>query len=138
MPGWLTVHIIGLVLVAALFGGMLFFAALFTPLVFRKLPRETAAAFLRDVFPVYYRVMGIASLVAALPLGLAQGYKAEVALLVAVAAGFVIANTVIRPRVERAREDGRDARFKTLHRTSVVLNLGQFILVTIVLIRLAQ
>lgn len=138
MPDWLTIHIIGLILVAAVFGGMLFFAALFTPLAFRKLPRDTAAGFMRDVFPVYYRVMGIASLVAALPLGLAQGYKAEVAMLVAVTAGFVIANTVFRPRIDRAREEGRDAVFKALHRTSVILYLGQFVLVTIVLIRLAQ
>ena len=138
MPAWLTVHIIGMILVAALFGGMLFFAALFTPLVFRKLPRDAAAAFLRDVFPAYYRVMGIVSLVAALPLGLAQGYKAEVAMLVAVAAGFVFANTVLRPRIERAREAGRDGVFKALHRASMILNLVQFGLVTIVLIRLAQ
>ena len=138
MPGWLTVHIIGMILVAAQFGGMLFFAALFTPLVFRKLPRDTAASFLRGVFPAYYRVMGIVSLVAALPLGLAQGYKPEVAMLVAVAAGFVFANTVLRPRIERAREAGRDTAFRNLHRASVILNMAQFVLVTIVLIRLAQ
>ena len=38
---------------AALLSGMLYFALGFAPLVFTRLPAETAARFIRAVFPVY-------------------------------------------------------------------------------------
>lgn len=138
MPDWLTLHIIALVLVAALFGGMLMFAAIFTPLIHRSLPRDTAVGFTRDVFPVYYRVMGILALVAALPLVPAHAYWTEIAMLVTAAVGFVFANLVLRPQVNAARDENRDSAFKRLHKASMLLNLAQFVLVTLVLIRLAQ
>ena len=138
MPEWLTLHVAALVLVAALFGGMLMFAALFTPLIHRKLPSDIAVGFTREVFPVYYRAMGILTLIAALPLVPAHAYWAEISMLVTVAVGFVFANLVLRPEVNAARDADKDGRFRLLHRASVLLNLIQFVLVTIVLIRLAQ
>lgn len=138
MPGWLTFHVMALVAVAALFGGMLTFMAIFTPLIFRNLPEKTAREFLRAVFPVYYRVGGLIALAAALPVAGAQAYKPEIAILLLVAAGFVFANRVLRPAVERARERNADARFRRLHRASVQLHLVQFVGVTVVLFRLAQ
>lgn len=138
MPDWLTLHVVALVLVAALFGGMLMFAALFTPLIHQKLPADTAVGFTREVFPVYYRVMGILALVAVLPLVPAQAYWTEIAMLVTTAVGFVFANLVLRPQVNAARDGKNDGRFRLLHRVSVLLNLAQFVLVAIVLIRLAQ
>jgi hypothetical protein len=138
MFGWFTYHVLALVLVAALFGGMLFFAALFAPMVFRNLPREEAAAFMRGIFPVYHRIMGIVAILAILPLAPQWSYGPEVALLAAVAAGFVFANTVLRPRIDAARDSGRTAAFRRLHRASVVLNMGQLAAVTVVLVRLAQ
>ena len=138
MPDWLTLHVAALVLVAALFGGMLTFAALFTPLIHQKLPSATAVGFTREVFPVYYRVMGILALIAALPLVPAQAYWTEISMLVTTAVGFVFANLVLRPQVNTARDENKDGKFRLLHRASVLLNLIQFVLVTIVLIRLAQ
>ena len=135
---YLTLHVAGLMLVAALFGGMLFFAAVFAPLVFRKLPEETAAGFIREVFPVYYRVTGILALVAALPLVPAHSYMLEVAMLVATALGFVVANLILRPKINAARDEGRDTAFRRLHGASMILNLVQFAVVTVVLLRLSQ
>jgi hypothetical protein len=138
MFDWFTLHVAALVLIAALFGGMLAFMTVFTPLVFARLPQEAAGPFLRAVFPVYYRVCGILSLVAVLPLAPARAYLPEVVTLVLVAAGFVAANTALRPAAERARDAGRDGRFRLLHRASVLLHLVQFAAVTVVLVRLAQ
>lgn len=138
MADWFTLHIGALVLVAALFGGMLFFMAVFTPLVFRKLPEDAAPPFLRAVFPIYYRVCGVLALLAALPLVPAQAYPSEIVVMVLVAAGFVVANTVLRPAIDRARDATNEGRFRILHRTSVVLHLIQFPAVLYVLMRLAQ
>lgn len=138
MTDWLTLHVGALLLVAALFGGMLFFMALFTPLVFRKLPEGAAPPFLREVFPVYYRTCGLLALVAALPLVPAHAYPAEIVVLLLTAAGFVFANKVLRPAIDRTRDAGNDGRFRSLHRASVILHLIQFAAVLYVLIRLAQ
>lgn len=138
MFDWFTYHILALVLVAALFGGMLFFAALFAPLVFRTLPRDDAATLMRGIFPVYHRVMGIVAILAILPLAPQWSYGPEVATLAVVAAGFIFANTVLRPRIDAARESGRTAAFRRLHRASVLLNMAQLIAVAVTLVRLAQ
>lgn len=141
LPGmidWLTLHVGALILVAALFGGMLFFMAVFTPLIFRKLPEGVAPPFLREVFPVYYRTCGLLALLSALPLVPAHAYPAEIMILLLVAAGFVIANKVLRPAIDRTRAAGNDGRFRFLHRASVGLHLVQFIAVSFVLVRLAQ
>lgn len=138
MTDWLTLHVGALLLVAALFGGMLFFMAVFTPLVFRKLPEDAAPPFLRAVFPVYYRVCGVLAIVAALPLVPAHAYPVEVVIMLLVAAGFVVANKVIRPAIDRARDATNEGRFRMLHRTSVVLHVIQFLAVGFVLTSLAQ
>ena len=54
MLDWLSLTLLAALTAALLFGGMVYFAILFTPLTFRLLPRETAGAFLRQVFPAYY------------------------------------------------------------------------------------
>ncbi|MEM6943536.1 MAG: DUF4149 domain-containing protein, partial [Pseudomonadota bacterium] len=41
------------------FGGMVFFTALFSPLVFVKLPAETAGPFIRQVFPWYFAATAV-------------------------------------------------------------------------------
>lgn len=138
MFDWLTLHVVSLLFVAALFGGVLFFAALFAPLVFRRLPRDDAAALMRGIFPAYHRVMGIVAILAILPLAPQWSYGPEIATLAAVAAGFVLANTALRPRIDFARESGQTARFRRLHRISVALNMAQLAAVTVVLVRLAQ
>ena len=138
MFDWFTYHVLALVVVAALFGGMLFFAAFFAPMVFRKLPREDAAALMRGIFPVYHRVMGIVTLLALLPLVPQWSYGPEVATLAMVGAGFVFANSVLRPHINAARESGRTATFRRLHRASVILNMAQLVAVAVVLVRLAQ
>jgi hypothetical protein len=115
---------------AALFGGMLFFACVMTPLVFRKLPQDVAGPFLRQVFPVYY-------LTGAAMAFLAAAASAEVnfiacILLVVIAGSFLYARFVLMPKVNAAREDGAlgSADFKRLHRRSVLVNLGQLVAVT--------
>jgi len=46
-------HVITGLSLALTFGGMIFFSAVMAPLVFTKLPFETAGAFIRQVFPWY-------------------------------------------------------------------------------------
>ncbi len=135
-----TLHIAATLAVALVLGGMVFFAAMFTPLIFAKLETETASGFIRQIVPVYYRVMAALSIAAAAPIW----YRAEAWVMAAVGALFIAAMMLLMPAINRAR-DGRAAgdqaaarRFARLHRASVLINLAQMIAVLIVFLRLVR
>jgi hypothetical protein len=125
---------------ALLAGGMVFFAAVFAPLVFVKLPIETAGGFIRQVFPVYYLAGAATALLGGL-LALAAR-PVDGAVLLAVAAGFVVARQGLMPRINalRDRELAGDAAagraFQRWHRASVFLNAVQLLAALAVLVRL--
>jgi hypothetical protein len=136
-----TLDIVALLLSALLFGGMAFFAGVMAPLIFSKLPAETAGGFMREVFPVYYLVMALVAFLAAL--AAMVGRFGESVILVLIAAGFLYARFGLMPQINRLRDaelEGNAAasvRFKRLHRASVLLNLVQLIAAGGVLIALA-
>ena len=128
---------------ALTFGGMTFFSAVMTPLVFTKLPLNIAGPFIRQVFPWYYLTMGATILVALAALMLAAGGRPtwEVALATLVLAGFAVARQVLMPLINQARDGelaggfGAARRFRQLHMVSVVINGFQWIAVLVVLMR---
>ncbi len=121
-------ELVGLYAAAVLLGGMVAFSFLFAPLVFIKLPAETAGPFIRAVFPWYYLfVLGVAALAA---LALAAGGAGPWLVMAAVAAAAVVAREVLMPAINRARDrqlagEGSAARFDWLHRGSVAINFAQ-------------
>jgi hypothetical protein len=114
---------------ALTFGGMTFFSAVMAPLVFTKLPAETAGTFIRAVFPWYYLTLGATTLVALLALlpGVAGSTPWEAMVTALILLGFVYARQVLMPRINRARDaelaGQQDAgrRFQRLHRASVAV-----------------
>jgi hypothetical protein len=120
---------------ALTWGGMTFFSAVMAPLVFTKLPLETAGGFIREVFPWYYLAMGLTTLLAVLLLlpGIGAGVGWPAALSVFVLIGFVVARQVLMPRINQARdaelagESGAGQRFKRLHGLSVLINGAQWL-----------
>lgn len=138
-----ALSVVGAVLTAAVFGGMVFFAAVYAPLVFTKLPAATAGAFIRAVFPVYYKVMGAAAIVA----GLLLLPSANGVVMAVIGAVFVVVMLLLMPRINAARDaslagGGREhrsaqaRRFTGLHRLSVVINFVQMLAVLAVLVGL--
>lgn len=114
---------------AILLGGMVGFSFLFAPLVFLKLPAETAGPFIRSVFPWYYLfVLGAASLaaLAAAVVDPAVGFA-----MAGVAVLGLLAREVLMPAINRARdrhlggEAAAGRRFERLHRSSVAINFAQ-------------
>jgi hypothetical protein len=57
--------ITGIFLLSLIIGGMFFFAAIMTPLVFTKLPAEISGPFIRQAFPLYSKAMAGMTLAAA-------------------------------------------------------------------------
>jgi Domain of unknown function (DUF4149) len=116
-------------LLALVLGGMAFFSFLFSPLVFIKLPMETAGPFIRQVFPWYFlTVAGLFALAAA---ALAFVAPALALLAAAMAVLGLLNHRVLMPRINRQREallagDASASKaFDKLHRRSVGINLLQ-------------
>ena len=129
--------ITGIFLLALIIGGMFFFAAVMTPLVFTKLPPEISGPFIRETFPVYSQFMAGMTLAAAFSLwGISES-----AYLVLVFVLFVLAWLWLMPLINRYRDDqlkGNEKAGKTfniLHRLSVVVNLAQMGIIGFVLYR---
>ena len=129
--------ITGIFLLALIIGGMFFFAAIMTPLVFTKLPPEISGPFIRQTFPVYSQAMAGMTLAAALSL---WSYSESV-YLISVVILFLWAWLWLMPRINRYRDEqlkGNEKAEKTfniLHRLSVVVNLAQMGAIGFVLYR---
>jgi len=125
---------------AALFGGMLLFATVVTPTVFRSLAEAPMRVFLRAIFPLYYLYVIVTSLAGGL--ATISSNPRLGAILLAIAAAAVVLRQIVMPRANAARDaelagDARaKARFQTLHRVSVVVNLAQLLLAGLVVVRL--
>ena len=127
--------ITGIFLLALIIGGMFFFAAIMTPLVFAELPPEISGPFIRQTFPVYSQAMAGMTLAAALSL---WSYSESV-YLISVTVLFLCAWLWLMPRINRYRDEqlkGNEKAEKTfniLHRLSVGVNLAQMWVIGFVL-----
>jgi hypothetical protein len=116
--------------IALVLGGMAFFSFVFSPLVFFRLPAETAGPFMRAVFPWYFLAVAVLFAVAAVLLWARPG----LAVLMAAMAVLGLGNRqVMMPRLDRMRdrflagEEGAEKRFDRLHRASVGIGLMQMV-----------
>ncbi len=108
---------------AAVLGSMLFFAAVVAPLVFAHFPEADAGAFIRRLFPRYYDVLAVVTAAGSLfALGSVVG-----GLMSAVMVLFVFSRFWLMPRINDARDAGRESRFALLHRASVIINFLQML-----------
>ncbi len=129
--------ITGIFLLSLIIGGMFFFAAIMTPLVFTKLPPDISGPFIRQTFPVYSQAMAGMTLLAAIFL---WGFF-ETVLLLIVFALFIWAGLWLMPRINRFRDDHLQGNqkagrtFNILHRLSVGVNLAQLWIIGFVLYR---
>ena len=126
-----------LILVAFLLGSIIFFAAIVTPAVFKFLEREQAGIYLRGLFPRYYMWGAIVAALAAAVSWPVDSISGVVLAIIATA--FIGVRQLLPPPINVARE-GRAAgdevasrKFASLHRLSVIINLGQMIVLVVVL-----
>jgi hypothetical protein len=123
--------VIALLSSALLVGGMAFFAAGVAPLVFRLLPPDHAARFLRGLFPVYYVWLIATAGAAAVAL---FPFSATAAGIMAAVAGLTVwLRQVLMPRInalsDRAKAGDAEAgvAFNRAHRLSVAANMVQLV-----------
>lgn len=126
---------------ALAFGGMVTFAGFFAPMVFRKLDKPVADAFMRDAFGPYYVFMAAVSGVAAVAALPVQPWDA--AIMALVTAAFLASRYVTMPQTQRlfdARERGEYGaaeEFTRAHKRAAFVNMIQLVAVLVALLRLA-
>ena len=123
--------------VALLIGGMVFFAALIAPLVFRVLPADHGGRFIRTLFPRYYvwvMACSAAAVVALFPLS-----KPDAGIMAVVAGLAWWLRQSLMPRInalsDLAKAGDAEAQkgFDRAHKLSVVANLLQMVAAAAVL-----
>lgn len=134
-----------LILVASAWGGMLFFAGIFAPSVFGFLKADVAGGFIRRLFPIYYLVIGLICVIAAVCLFFQWPETVlDVTFLLVVVVGFVVARQYMMPKINHLRDAalGGDSKaergFNYWHQASVWLNSIQMLLILFVLVRLGM
>ena len=125
-------HQLALYATALMLGAKLFFSFVVAPMVFAALPQAVAAGFMRALFPIYYAAIVVVAALATAIFVWAGDLRGAVVLGVIAALGLV-SRQVLLPRIEvwrpgkEAGEAVATAKFRALHRVSVLINLAQMI-----------
>ena len=133
---WVSLYNFAIMGLSLQFGGMAYFAFIFSPMIFKFMDSEEASKFLRRMFPVYYRLSAAVSIFPALMLIPVQSYHLEVGTLLAVAVIFLFAARVLVPLSNAARDENKVKKFNIIHRLSVSIYMIQMIAILAILISL--
>ncbi len=129
--------IIGLIALACLLGGMVFFGVVMAPLVFTKLLPGTADLFIRATFPRYYAYVAVTAGLASFGLLLRGNFGQAIILALVLMLTIWLWHSWL-PHLNQVREAGNQAAFAWGHRLSVWLNGAQLLAVLAVLIAVAR
>jgi hypothetical protein len=128
------------ILTASVFGGIVFFASVVAPVVFKVLDGDDASRFLRTLFPRYYLFLIITAGLAAL---FSWGEPLQALGLGFISLSTLFVRQVAVPRINAWRDAEMDGdmaagkKFKAGHRGTVVLNLVQLVIAAAVLVLIA-
>ena len=130
---------ITILLTTILLGSMVFFASIVAPSIFKTLKDNDALKFTRYLFPKYYLwCIGVCSL----SLLFAVVAKSSIFIpLLIILIGFIYSRQLLTPKISEAKDqwlasDSPEdkARYKSLHKRSVIINAIQMILLLIIVV----
>ena len=131
-----SLHVVSLLVVAFLFGGMLLFSAGFAAFLFKYLPPADARMLIRKAFPPFYLFVIFSSGLATALTFLFDPFSA--ALMAVVMLTTIPARQMLMPAINLATDSGQKKRFLWFHGFSVFLTLGHIVLAAVVLVFLAR
>ena len=118
---------------SAILGIMIFFSFVVAPVTFTSLDEVSARKFIRRIFPYYYNVNLVLSVIVTLFYVFNKYYKFNFFLILIVGILFVVSNYILMPLINKYRDENQDKKFKYSHFLSVVINFVQIILLTIII-----
>jgi len=133
--------IITKLLFSALFGMMIFFSGVITPIAFKHLPEQNLSAFLRKVFPKLFSIGFIIAIVNSVILYFNE-YFIPFTLSTIISIGFIINLVFLTPKINFHKDNSsgenktfHEQRFTFFHRVSVFIYLIQLVLILTFLIK---
>ena len=124
---------VSVLMVALLFGGMLFFSAGFAAFLFKNLLAADARRLIRQAFPLFYLFVIISSSLGTWLTFESDSFSSTLLALIALTA--IAARQLLMPAINKATDLGLKNRFLWLHASSVVVTLAHIVLSAIVLIQ---
>ena len=123
-----------LYLTSIILGMMIFFSFAVAPTTFKLLDEKNARSFIRGIFPIYYILNLIISLLALFIFIYIGNYSLNFYLMGSVCLLFIISNFILMPLINKFRDTGHEKKFKISHFISVIINFLQIILLIIILV----
>ena len=125
---------ISIYLTAMVLGIMLFFSFIIAPVVFTTLDEDNARKFIRRIFPFYYNVNLVLSLIVLLTFLFLSKSGLDFYLILAITLLFATSNYLVMPLINKYRDEKQDKKFKYSHFISVVINFIQMLFLVVMLI----
>ena len=121
-------------LTSIILGIMLFFSFAVAPTTFKLLDEKNARTFIRGIFPIYYILNLIISLLALFIFIFVGNFSLNFYLMVMICLLFIMSNFVLMPLINKYRDSGQEKKFKIFHFLSVIINFIQIILLIVILV----
>ena len=121
-------------MVSMVLGIMLFFSFVVAPVTFTVLDEENSRKFIRKIFPYYYNVNLVISLLIVFFYVILKTFSLNFYLILAVVILFALSSYILMPLINKYRDENQDKKFKYSHFISVVINFIQMIFLVIILI----
>ena len=128
---------LSLYLTSIILGVMLFFSFVVAPVTFTSLNEENARIFIRKIFPYYYTVNLVVSLLVLLSFIYLKIYSVDFYLILSITILFAISNYLLFSfisSINNYRDNKQDRKFKYSHFISVVINFIQILFLIFILI----
>jgi hypothetical protein len=121
-------------LVSGILAIMLFFSFTIAPIIFKSLDEKNARNFIRNIFPYYYFINLILSILVIIFFVSLNFYGLNFYLILSVAILFAFSQFILMPMINKFRDNNETKKFNYTHGFSVVINIIQMVFLVIILI----
>ena len=119
------IELISLYLISIILGTMLFFSFVVAPVTFTALNEENARKFIRKIFPYYYNVNLVISLLVLIYFTSQKIFSIDFYLILTISILFAISNYILMPLINKYKDNNQERKFKYSHSMSVLINFIQ-------------
>ena len=125
---------ISLYITSIILGIMIFFSFVVAPVAFSSLNKESYSVFIRKIFPYYYLINLVLSVVVILIFIYLDIFEIKFYLISLTAILFFISNYLLMPLINKFSDQNLQQKFKYSHLLSVILNFIQMFCLIFILI----
>ena len=128
------IELISLYLISIILGTMLFFSFVVAPVTFTALNEENARKFIRKIFPYYYNVNLVISLLVLIYFTSQKIFSIDFYLILTISILFAISNYILMPLINKYKDNNQERKVKYSHSMSVLINFIQIFFLIFLLI----